>query len=111
MNLFKLVQHRPFSTGSFNFTIPKIRYTDVYIQRKFLEDIAKKLELKGYEDWYSLTAADLEEYGGRNVLKYYADSLPKALTNVFPDYNWRVWKFSQVPKGFWKGTYDSFSDY
>jgi hypothetical protein len=31
----------------------------------------------------------------------YRGSLTKALANIYPDYPWQIWRFEQVPKGFW----------
>src|SRR5688572_3840282 len=36
------------------------------------------------------------------VYECYGGSLVKALLNIYPDYNWKVWKFDVIPKGFWK---------
>lgn len=44
---------------------------------------------------------------------YYADSLPNALLKNYPgrnangaisfsEYPWKMWRFNQVPKGFWR---------
>jgi hypothetical protein len=37
-----------------------------------------------------------------NQTIYNGNSLSKALAAAYPEHKWEVWKFSQVPKGFWK---------
>jgi hypothetical protein len=40
--------------------------------------------------------------GGSSLLQgNYGGSLHLLLSNVYPDYEWLPWKFSQVPKGYW----------
>ena len=34
-------------------------------------------------------------------MSYYDDSISKALTSVYPDHAWELWRFSKVSKGYW----------
>eukprot|EP01114_Cavostelium_apophysatum_P001053 TRINITY_DN10906_c0_g1_i2.p1 TRINITY_DN10906_c0_g1~~TRINITY_DN10906_c0_g1_i2.p1 ORF type:complete len:163 (+),score=24.26 TRINITY_DN10906_c0_g1_i2:58-546(+) len=71
-------------------------------RRDFLDKIAQKRKLSGHEDWYRITARDIEEFqGGSGFLKCFDESTVKAITSVYPEHSWKVWKFHQVPKGFW----------
>jgi hypothetical protein len=36
------------------------------------------------------------------MVRYYRDSLARALQEVYPTHYWHVWKFRRAPKGFWK---------
>ncbi len=35
-------------------------------------------------------------------MKKYNNTLTKALMTVYPDYNWKMWLFNQVPPGYWE---------
>lgn len=36
------------------------------------------------------------------LLSLYEDSHVKLLQKVFPDYDWKVWKFEHVPNKYWQ---------
>lgn len=82
-------------------------------QRQFFDELAKKLEIKTYEDWYNVEQKNLQNMGGYGLLNRYNKSLIRALTTgsrisslfiiqiVYPDYPWQIWRFSRVSKNFW----------
>lgn len=35
------------------------------------------------------------------LLNHYNNSPVQAITAIYPDYTWLLWKFHQTPKGFW----------
>jgi hypothetical protein len=64
------------------------------------------------EDFYQLKLQDLIETGGGGLMQVgvtlmspfhiyyqacYMDSVPKALQDNYPDYNWQPWRFYRVP--------------
>jgi hypothetical protein len=67
------------------------------LQREYLDSVAERLQITDFEQWYHVTATDLDS----RVLKLYGGSLAKALMNVYPEYNWILWKFVQVPHHTW----------
>jgi hypothetical protein len=65
-----------------------------------MESLAKKLQLRTLEDWYQVSSEDLQREGAMAILTRY-DSPLQTLTNIFPEYNWRPWRFARIPPGFW----------
>ena len=50
-----------------------------------------------------VTIEDIHRYGGGGLLqKYYGNSPSVALQNIYPQHNWMIWKFSVIPRGYWK---------
>jgi hypothetical protein len=35
-------------------------------------------------------------------MKYYGNSLVRALARVYPEHDWSAWKFNKAPMSFWK---------
>ena len=68
-------------------------------RRNFLEDF-RKIRNFPMEMWYSIRADDVARAGGVRLIHIYNGSLAAALMDVFPEYNWNLFKF-QVPKGYW----------
>eukprot|EP01114_Cavostelium_apophysatum_P007788 TRINITY_DN1996_c0_g2_i2.p1 TRINITY_DN1996_c0_g2~~TRINITY_DN1996_c0_g2_i2.p1 ORF type:complete len:562 (-),score=122.96 TRINITY_DN1996_c0_g2_i2:5-1690(-) len=69
--------------------------------RAFLEDIGKKLGVKVMQDWYGVSKQDVISRGGNEVLKYYGGHLPRALVSAFPEHSWEIYRFENVPSGYW----------
>ncbi len=44
-------------------------------------------------EWYYVSIRQFLKYGG-NLLKYYNGSLLQALQAIYPDQEWRAWRFS-----------------
>jgi hypothetical protein len=62
----------------------------------------QQLNLNSMEDWYRVTIQDITTHGGNTLLYNYNYSIYKLLTRVFPEYSWLPWRFSSIPKGYWK---------
>lgn len=71
------------------------------IHKKFFDTYALRNNIREYEDWYNVKVADVKKSGGANVILHYNNSLVKAILNIYPEYNWQVWKFDQAPSGYW----------
>jgi hypothetical protein len=72
-------------------------------QRLYFQWLGKKLGFKGESDWYKLRASDLVRWGGGGLLTHHYGGSPyRALSTVFPDIDWKPWKFFIVPKRFWQ---------
>lgn len=64
--------------------------------------LGKELEYKTYEDWYKISQEDIIEHGGRTLVSTYYSGSPASLVScVYPEFDWKVWRFSRVPDGFW----------
>jgi hypothetical protein len=70
-------------------------------QREYFDWLAKQLDIKTPDDWYNVKLADVDKLHGAGLLHQYGNSLVKALANVYPEYQWNEWKFTQVSKGYW----------
>jgi len=70
-------------------------------QKEFLEWAANVLNIKSQEDWYKIKSSQIRELGGSGLLSEYSESLPRALSKIYPDQKWIMWKYKQTPKGFW----------
>eukprot|EP01114_Cavostelium_apophysatum_P005030 TRINITY_DN1558_c0_g1_i1.p1 TRINITY_DN1558_c0_g1~~TRINITY_DN1558_c0_g1_i1.p1 ORF type:complete len:545 (+),score=133.12 TRINITY_DN1558_c0_g1_i1:262-1896(+) len=71
-------------------------------QRAFFDRIAKKMNLTKWEDWYGVTQQQLQQHGGSSILSYYHNSPMKAITTIYPEHPWQLWRFNKVPKLFWE---------
>lgn len=68
-------------------------------QREAFEEFARSLHITSDEDWYKVTASSFKSRGGtaRSVLNaYYNGSISASLANLYPEYYWKPWRFSQV---------------
>lgn len=71
-------------------------------QRKYFEDIATELGVGELDGWYDVPMEAVHKRGGAIILdRYYSGSLIRALSAMYPNHRWLVWKFAQVPRGFW----------
>jgi len=71
-------------------------------RRSIFETIAKKFNIKGYDDWYNVKISELKVRGhASGLLKAYNGSLAKALRALYPEHNWQEWRFRKVPQHFW----------
>lgn len=87
----------------------KDKWTDAEHQRRFFEELGsisfhfpcsfneEKLGIKELDDWYSIKHSDIIQHGGGNLVRLYQHSHIKALTILYPKYNWRT-QIPQVPK-------------
>ena len=73
-------------------------------RRNFFDWASQRLKVSKMEDWYSIKRKQIADLGGYGLLnKYYKDSLILALKDVYPEFDWKVWRFSNgVTQGFWK---------
>jgi len=74
-------------------------------QRLFFDNLAKKLGIKQWEDWYEVKnlAGLMYEHKGEHLMnKKYGGSPSSAIMTTYPEYNWKSWKFSSTPKNYWK---------
>jgi len=76
-------------------------WEDKSTQRAFMDDLGKNLNVKSVEDWYLVSQEEITNFGGKSLLNYYDGSHIKALEAIYPEFDWKTWKFSHVPRGFW----------
>ena len=82
--------------------VPPFFWEDIKNQKNFFDWLGKELQIEDVEDWYHIKAADVDKKGGCGLLiNYYGGSIIKALKTVYPEISWQIWKFDQVPRGYW----------
>eukprot|EP01114_Cavostelium_apophysatum_P014947 TRINITY_DN3989_c0_g1_i1.p1 TRINITY_DN3989_c0_g1~~TRINITY_DN3989_c0_g1_i1.p1 ORF type:complete len:475 (-),score=70.21 TRINITY_DN3989_c0_g1_i1:108-1532(-) len=81
--------------------------------KHFLDEVAHKLNLKSWEDWYQVSKETVEEEGGKSLLQLHDGNLGDLLSKVYPEHDWKLWCFRKVPHGFWsdKGRHKEFFDW
>ncbi len=55
-------------------------------QRKFLNDLAHKMNITSAEGWLQVTSKVMQNNGGSSLVQYYHGSLTKLLSTVLPEY-------------------------
>eukprot|EP01114_Cavostelium_apophysatum_P021704 TRINITY_DN7644_c0_g1_i1.p1 TRINITY_DN7644_c0_g1~~TRINITY_DN7644_c0_g1_i1.p1 ORF type:complete len:421 (-),score=51.35 TRINITY_DN7644_c0_g1_i1:63-1325(-) len=82
--------------------VPTDFWNDKNNQKAFFDDLFRSLNYENWQDWYKIRGSDIAAHGGGGLLTHhYAGSPVKALTSVYPDHPWVIWKFQQVPRKFW----------
>eukprot|EP01122_Echinamoeba_exundans_P014464 TRINITY_DN6563_c0_g1_i1.p1 TRINITY_DN6563_c0_g1~~TRINITY_DN6563_c0_g1_i1.p1 ORF type:complete len:303 (-),score=26.76 TRINITY_DN6563_c0_g1_i1:824-1732(-) len=71
-------------------------------QRQFFKECESKLGITSLDQWYKITASQVEELGGAGLIaNYYGRSLQSALSTIYPNHHWRPWLFRKTPRSFW----------
>lgn len=53
--------------------------------------------------FYYLSQKEVHDHGASSLLKHqFGGSIRRAITSLFPEVNWKMWKFGNAPSGFWK---------
>eukprot|EP01114_Cavostelium_apophysatum_P011042 TRINITY_DN25212_c0_g1_i1.p1 TRINITY_DN25212_c0_g1~~TRINITY_DN25212_c0_g1_i1.p1 ORF type:complete len:362 (+),score=57.95 TRINITY_DN25212_c0_g1_i1:64-1149(+) len=66
--------------------------------RTYLEQLAEKLHIKHWEDWYRVAMADFQASGGRGLLSKYHDNSLELLRVVYPEHPWDL-ELQKKPNG------------
>ncbi len=74
------------------------------VQVQFMNTIGKQLGIRQLDDWYTTNRSQIEQLGGSKLLRVVGGSLFKLLSTVYPDHDWKEWRFKQVSKGYWNDT-------
>jgi len=73
--------------------VPHNYWREIPTQRKFMEEIAKKLNISKQTDWYRVTGNEVAKLGGSSLMKRYKGSLTRALQAIYPEYSWKFYRF------------------
>eukprot|EP01114_Cavostelium_apophysatum_P008802 TRINITY_DN2161_c0_g2_i1.p1 TRINITY_DN2161_c0_g2~~TRINITY_DN2161_c0_g2_i1.p1 ORF type:complete len:525 (-),score=71.58 TRINITY_DN2161_c0_g2_i1:75-1649(-) len=76
-------------------------WADKKNQFQFLEDLAKQVGIKHWEDWYNVKQRDFVENGGGSLLNHFQNQHLKAITSILNQFPWHRWKTEQVSVKFW----------
>ncbi len=66
--------------------MPPHHWNSVANQRAFMDELAKKLNIKSPTDWYKVTRGTFTQYGGDGLLQRYHSSFYKLLSSVYAEY-------------------------
>ena len=69
--------------------------------KHFFDVLGKKLGLKELSEWYRVGMGHFQEHKPLFAKKVCISSLTTALQSAYPTHEWILWKFDQVPQGFW----------
>lgn len=79
-----------------------LRFCDsMAAQKKFMDWLGSELGIVKMDDWYKVTKFDIASRGGGRLVNKYGGSPSKLLFEVFPDHDWAIWKFRNLPPGYW----------
>jgi len=68
--------------------------------RQLFISLAKRLGVRTYEDWYYINILDIKDKEIRSLLMtHYDNSLIRALLSVYPEFDWKIYKFETSFKG------------
>ncbi len=82
-------------------------------QRTFMDELAKKFNVKSREGWYKVNTNTFRKNGGSGLLNLYKGSMKNLLSSIYDEYpscwspaslyslNWDVLQFSKVPNKHW----------
>lgn len=79
------------------------KWNDINKRRKYLDELAVKLNIQQYSDWYKIRRKDLKlDDNGRSLYKVYQKYYIHIITLAYPEYDWLDWLFREPPKEIWE---------
>eukprot|EP01114_Cavostelium_apophysatum_P010301 TRINITY_DN2385_c1_g1_i1.p1 TRINITY_DN2385_c1_g1~~TRINITY_DN2385_c1_g1_i1.p1 ORF type:complete len:481 (+),score=107.55 TRINITY_DN2385_c1_g1_i1:176-1618(+) len=86
--------------------VPAKTWTAMHYIKLFIEDMAQRLgfDPDNYDEWYKVSSVDFVQFGGAGLLKRFEGSHIKMLQTLYPEHDWKPWKFAVAPRGFWANT-------
>ena len=83
--------------------VPKNYWQNKKNQKEYMEWLGKELGYTTMDDWYKITCEDIiNNYGSTLLSGYYNSSPIKLVIEMYPNYNWFIWKFHKGPQSYWK---------
>jgi len=70
-------------------------------RKKYVDWLGNQLRINKMDDWYGVTSFDFKKNGGSALVCGIYGSPFRLLQEVYPEHQWKVWKFNQVPNGTW----------
>jgi hypothetical protein len=83
-------------------SVPQHYWDDPDHQLQFFDWLAEQLQFKDINEWYTITTNIIGQYGGWSILNRHNNSLVSAITCIYPDHDWQVWRFESVPMHYWE---------
>jgi hypothetical protein len=82
--------------------LSKLMEHRMFKRRKQLDELSEKLGIQRQEDWYGITAQDLNRAGAAQIIYFFGRSLIDVLRGLYPEFTWNPSLFSFVPRNHWK---------
>jgi hypothetical protein len=77
-------------------------WRDLENQRRYFAWLGSVLGVRDLEGWYSVKLQDFYAHGGTQLMwSIYNKSPRQAVTTLFPEHDWKPWRFTRVPHGYW----------
>src|SRR4051812_22852167 len=70
--------------------------------KQFFNWLGLQLGYKEMDDWYNVTQDGIAQHGKGLLIQHYNNSPSQALQAVYPEHDWMMWRFGNIPKGFWE---------
>eukprot|EP01114_Cavostelium_apophysatum_P016603 TRINITY_DN4763_c0_g1_i1.p1 TRINITY_DN4763_c0_g1~~TRINITY_DN4763_c0_g1_i1.p1 ORF type:complete len:587 (+),score=113.21 TRINITY_DN4763_c0_g1_i1:111-1871(+) len=96
-----LLPHYPWKIYDFD-AIPLNYWCDPNNQKEFMNVISSRLGISRWQDWYSVTRADIVRAKGAGLLARFNNSPSRMITSLLPEYDWEEMDFHAVPSKFWR---------
>lgn len=71
-------------------TVPKNYWKREENQRRFMDEVARKLGIEDEKGWYAVKLREIEEMGGGSMLDRRRNNLFETLRGVYPERKWRM---------------------
>jgi hypothetical protein len=82
--------------------VPSGHWLDETNRKKAVELFGKFYNITSIDGWYKVTGMMAKRFKLAGLLaKYYNGSFYKLLCEVYPDFDFKPWKFKQAPQKFW----------
>jgi hypothetical protein len=83
-------------------TLPATHWNSMKNRRKFFDWLAEEFQIKTKEDWLGIDIKKYKQNGAWGLLNACYDGSPsKALSSIYSDTTWEIWRFQYVPRGYW----------
>lgn len=84
-----------------NFKNARLAWGDRHVQKGYMEHLKGVLGYTTMDDRYKLTAKHFGSNNGNMVFEQNSRSPMKVLKNVYPEFDWKPWRFLNCPKDTW----------
>ena len=84
---------------------PRSYWEDPLKHRQYFDWFAQEFKIEAPTDWFRVTTTEVETSGGGGLLFQFQQSLTRALLSTYPEYDWQVWRFSELPHDLWNEMY------
>jgi len=100
---FVMAMFPDYDLKPYKFSSPKGYWENKENQKSYAHDLCVHLGYQKKEDWYQITAQQINDfYGGGLLTSYYHNSPSEFVMAMFPEYHLKPYKFEFCANGYWK---------